>query len=198
MLEQGAIFMSPHKCGDIKIAKIPSEGACPLVLPGCSVNFAFQRSRQHRRGLVSFARRQKIAKIPSEGACPLVLPGCSVNFAFQRSRQHRRGLVSFARRQKIARIPSEGGLPPRAPRLLCQLRIPARQTAPTRSYFFCPKAKDSQNSIRGALPPSCSPAALSTSHFPLFSVYIITRLRTPARRSPRGSRQTRSDRQRSR
>lgn len=30
--------MSPHKCGDIKIAKIPSEGAYPLVLPGCSVN----------------------------------------------------------------------------------------------------------------------------------------------------------------
>ena len=71
--------MSPHKCGDIKIAKISSEGACPLVLPGYSVNFAFQRSRQHRRGLVSFARRQKIAKISSEGAYPLALPGCSVN-----------------------------------------------------------------------------------------------------------------------
>lgn len=52
------------------------------MLPGCSVNFTFQRSRQHRRGLVSFARRQKIAKISSEGAYPLVLPGCSVNFAF--------------------------------------------------------------------------------------------------------------------
>lgn len=33
--------MSPHKCGDIKIAKISSEGAHPLVLPGCSVSFAF-------------------------------------------------------------------------------------------------------------------------------------------------------------
>ena len=63
--------MSPHKCGDIKIAKISSEGAYPLVLPGYSVNFAFQRSRQHRRGLVSFARRQKIAQIPYEGAYPL-------------------------------------------------------------------------------------------------------------------------------
>lgn len=34
--------MSPHKCGDIKIAKISSEGgAYPLVLPGCSVNMGY-------------------------------------------------------------------------------------------------------------------------------------------------------------
>ena len=108
MLEQGAIFLPPHKCGCKKIAKILYEGAFPLVLPGCSVNIALRRRREHRCGSVSFARRQKIAKIPYEGACPLVLPGCSVNIALRRRREHRRGSVSFARRQKIAKIPYEG------------------------------------------------------------------------------------------